>query len=135
MTQRHGWRSDVDSILTSIKKLLGIPPQYTQFDEDIIIYINSAFLTLAQLGVGPEEGFSIKDSSAVWDDYIVGDELLVNAVKSYIYLKVKMLFDPAATGAVLELMKSQIAELEWRMNVHVEPAVPSDELPKPQLGC
>lgn len=109
----------MDSILTSVKKLLGIAEEYTQFDEDIIMHINTVFLNLTQLGVGPEEGFSIEDDSAIWDDFIE-DNIQLQAVKSYMYLKVKLLFDPPLSSSVVESMNRMIAELEWRLNVAVE---------------
>lgn len=109
----------MDSILTSVKKLLGIAEEYTQFDEDIIMHINTVFLNLTQLGVGPEEGFSIEDDSAIWDDFIE-DNTQLQAVKSYMYLKVKLLFDPPLSTSVVESMNRMIAELEWRLNVAVE---------------
>lgn len=109
----------MDSILTSIKKLLGISEDYTQFDVDIIMHINSVFLNLTQLGVGPEEGFSIEDDTADWEDFIE-DNTQLQAVKSYMYLKVKLLFDPPLSSAVIESTNRMIAELEWRLNVAVD---------------
>ena len=109
----------MESILTSIKKLLGIDEEYTQFDSDIIMHINSVFLNLTQLGVGPSEGFLIEDDTATWDDFI-GDSNQLQAVKSYVYLKVKLLFDPPLSSSVIESMNRMIAELEWRLNVAVE---------------
>lgn len=103
----------MESILTSIKKLLGIHEEYTNFDEDIIIHINTAFATLNQLGVGPSGGFMIEDSSAEWLEYI--DECNLTMVKTYIYLKVKMVFDPPTSSAVIESIKRTIDELEWRI--------------------
>lgn len=110
----------MDGILTSVKKLLGIAEEYTQFDVDILIHINSVFLTLHELGVGPDEGFTA-DEYTVWTDYISDNALLLNAVKTYMYLKVKMLFDPSLTSSVTDLMKEEVKELEWRMNVFVDP--------------
>ncbi len=109
----------MESILTSIKKLLGIAEDYKQFDDDIIMHINTVFLNLTQLGVGPEAGFSIKDDSATWVDFIA-DDVKLQAVKSYIYLKVKLLFDPPLSTAVIESTNRMITELEWRLNVAVE---------------
>ena len=109
----------MESILTSIKKLLGIDEEYTQFDDDIIMHINSVFLNLTQLGVGPSEGFLIEDDTATWDDFI-GDSNQLQAVKSYVYLKVKLLFDPPLSSSVTESMNRMISELEWRLNVAVE---------------
>ena len=111
----------MDSILTSIKKLLGITEEYTHFDPDIITHINSAFFTLTQLGVGPSEGFSIKNSSATWGDFLSNaNSKNLEAVKSYVYLKVKLLFDPPLTSSVTEAIKSQISEYEWRLNVEAD---------------
>lgn len=110
-----------DSILTSIKKLLGIEEAYTHFDTDLIMHINSVFMILTQLGVGPAEGFSITDSDAVWGDFIT-NENSVEAVKSYIYLKVKLMFDPPLSGTVSDSMSRTISELEWRLNVAVDHA-------------
>ena len=109
----------MESILTSIKKLLGIDEEYTQFDSDIIMHINSVFLNLTQLGVGPSEGFQIEDDSDTWEDFI-GDSNQLQAVKSYVYLKVKLLFDPPLSSSVIESMNRMIAELEWRLNVAIE---------------
>lgn len=109
----------MDSILTSIKKLLGISEEYTQFDDDIIMHINTVFLNLTQLGVGPEEGFSIEDDTADWEDFIE-DSAQLQAVKSYMYLKVKLLFDPPLSSAVIESTNRMISELEWRLNVAVD---------------
>lgn len=105
-----------DSILISIKKLLGVSKDYTIFDSDIIMHINSVFMILSQLGVGPSSGFKIEDDSAIWSEYIDEDSDL-EAVKTYIYLKVKLLFDPPLSSSVIEVMKQSIAELEWRLNV------------------
>lgn len=109
----------MESILTSIKKLLGPEEDYTPFDTDIIIHINSVFSILTQLGVGPSTGFSIKDDTAVWEDFIKG-EAKIELVKSYIYMKVRLIFDPPTSSAVLESFKEQIKEAEWRLNVAAE---------------
>lgn len=109
----------MDSILTSIKKLLGIEEDYNHFDPDIIMCINTVFTVLTQLGLGPSEGFSIEDETAVWSDFLP-NTLQLEAVKTYIHLRVKLLFDPPLSSAVLEAMKQQISELEWRLNVIVE---------------
>lgn len=107
------------SILTSIKKMLGVAEDYTEFDEDIITHINSVFLNLTQLGVGPEEGFMIEDDTAVWEDFI-DDSIQLQAVKTYMYLKVKLLFDPPLSSSVTESFTRMISELEWRLNVAVD---------------
>ena len=109
----------MDSILTSIKKMLGIAEEYTPFDVDIILHINSVFMILNQLGVGPSTGFRIEDDSATWSDF-TEDKLDVEAVKSYIYLKVRLLFDPPSSSAAIESINRLISELEWRLNVAAE---------------
>lgn len=111
-----------DSILMSVKKMLGglNPEEESPFDPDIILQINGVFGILQQLGVGPEEGFAIEDSTTLWSDFIGNDKVL-NMVKPYMYAKVKVAFDPPQSSFVLEAMNRQIAELEWRMNVHVDP--------------
>lgn len=106
----------MESILTSIKKLLGIDEEYTQFDSDIIMHINSVFMILNQLGVGPEKGFSIQNSESAWTDFIPSGSNL-EAVKTYMHLKVKLMFDPPSSSAVMEAINRTIAELEWRLNV------------------
>lgn len=108
-----------DSILISIKKLLGLTSDDTAFDMDIIMHINSVFMILRQLGIGPEEGFRIEDKDATWDDY-VDEEDNLEAVRTYIYLKVKLIFDPPLSSAVIEANKQMINELEWRLNNEVE---------------
>ena len=110
----------MDSILTSIKKLLGITEDYDYFDPDIIMHINTALSTLTQLGVGPSEGFMIGDKTATWSDFI-SDKKEVISVKTYVYLKVKKVFDPPLSSIVMEAMNENIKELEWRLNVSVDP--------------
>ncbi len=112
----------MESILTSIKKMLGLAEEYTCFDDDIIMNINSVFADLAQMGVGPSEGFMIEDASAIWDDFI-SDNLLLNSVKSYMHLRVKLLFDPASIGSsTLASYERQISQWEWRLNLAAESA-------------
>lgn len=107
--------NDLSSILTSIKKLLGVAEEYTYFDSDIIMHINSVFMFLTQMGVGPKEGFFIEDDTAAWVDYIP-DSPLLNSIKSYMYLRVKLLFDPPISSAAIESMNRMIDEFEWRIN-------------------
>ena len=109
----------MESILNSIKKLLGMTSDYTCFDKDLIIHINTVFAILTQLGVGPETGFSISDNSAIWNDF-TSDMKVLESVKSYMYLKVRLLFDPPTSSFVMESMNRQIAEFEWRLNVEAE---------------
>ena len=112
----------MESILTSIKKLLGIDEEYTHFDADIIMHINSVFMILTQLGVGPAEGFVIEDDTSTWVDFIPeANAAQLHAVKSYIFMKVKLIFDPPLSSSVIESMNRQIAEFEWRLNVAVDP--------------
>lgn len=110
----------MDSILQSIKKMLGPTDGYTYFDSDIIIHINSVLMILNQLGVGPTNGFFIKGSDETWTDYLGSDLGKIELVKSYIYLKVKLIFDPPTTGVLHEAMERQIQEFEWRLNVQAE---------------
>lgn len=109
----------MDSILTSVKKLLGIPEEYTAFDPDIIMSVNSVFTILQQLGVGPDGGFSITDSSTTWNDYFGASEDIEQneAVKNYIALKVKLMFDPPTSSSVMQATSNMLNELEWRLNV------------------
>ena len=109
----------MDSILTSVKKIIGISEEDESFDTDLIIHINSVLMILNQLGVGPEDGFSITDKSAVWTDAI-GDNKLIEAVKTFVGLKVRLIFDPPTSSAVLDSINKTISELEWRINVIVE---------------
>lgn len=109
----------MESILNSVKKDLGIAEGYTSFDPDIIRDINSVLAILNQLGVGPKEGFSIEDKSALWSDLIQEDNRL-EFVKSYVYIKVKMIFDPPLSTAVIASMERIASELEWRITVAAE---------------
>ena len=109
------------SILNSTKKILGIAEDYTVFDLDIITHINTAFSTLAQLGIGPTAGYMIDDASDVWADFIEDDlDYQWNSIKSYIFLKVRQLFDPPQTSYLISATEKQIQELEWRLNTHRE---------------
>jgi hypothetical protein len=109
----------MESILNSIKKLLGIPVEQDNFDIDIIMHINSVFSTLWELGVGPEERFRITDELATWDDFMP-DDTIYDELKSYMYLKVRLIFDPPTSSAYMSTMKELIAEYEWRLTVKAE---------------
>lgn len=109
----------MESILTSIKRLLGIMPDCEDFDEQIIMHINTALADLRQLGVGPSEGFTIDDDSAIWNDFIP-DFKKFHSAKTCVYKKVKLAFDPPLSAAALDSLKAQIAEEEWRLNVQSE---------------
>lgn len=106
----------MESILITIKKMLGIAEDYTHFDVDIIMHINTALMTLSQLGVGPEHPVSITSETDTWRS-IFGDISDIEAVKTYIYLKVRVVFDPPTSSFVLDAINRQIAELEWRLNI------------------
>lgn len=106
----------MDSILNSVKKLLGITPEYTDFDIDLIIHINSVFMILNQIGVGPDGGFSITSSTETWSEYL-GDDYRLESVKSYMYAKVRMMFDPPQNGALSEALNNVISELEFRLSI------------------
>lgn len=109
----------MDSVLTSIKKLLGITEEYDQFDQDLIMHINSVLMVLTQIGVGPSNGMIINDSSTTWHD-ILSDTSNIEAVKTYVYLKVKMIFDPPSSSSVADAMNRSINEYEWRLNINAD---------------
>ncbi|MBO7452234.1 MAG: hypothetical protein J6U54_18050 [Clostridiales bacterium] len=111
-------------ILTSIKKLIGVTEEYTVFDGDIIICINGVFGILTQLGVGPDTGFSLKTGDETWEDYLgaaYSDLTNLEMIKSYMAGKVRLMFDPPQSGVVKESLERIVAELEWRINVMVDP--------------
>ena len=108
-----------DRILPNIKKLLGMEENYTAFDTDITLFINSAIGTLTQLGIGPAEGFAIEDATATWTDFL-GDDPRLNSAKTYVFLRVRLVFDPPSTSFVINALTEQMKELEWRLNVQRE---------------
>lgn len=110
----------MESILTSIKKMLGIPEEYTQFDMDITMHINSVFMILNQLGVGPVSAYKIKDKTNTWNEFLPETDSNLDSVKSYVYLKVKLLFDPPMSSIVTEANNRAISELEWRLTTQAE---------------
>lgn len=109
-----------DSILTSIKKMLGITEECTDFDADLIIHINSVLMILTQIGVGPTEGFFIEDKEDFWDDFLEDDIEQLESVKTFVYLKVRLIFDPPSSSAVAESFNRTISELEWRLHIAAE---------------
>lgn len=123
----------MDSILTSIKKLLGIDESYTHFDADIILHINSVFSILTQLGVGPKEGFFIEDDSTEWTEFL-SDSPKLNFVKSYVQLKVRLLFDPPDKGSLMDALTRTISELEWRIQVSADPVKTNGEEENQNVG-
>lgn len=117
----------MDSILTSTKKLLGIAEDYKHFDVDIIIHINSALMVLTQLGVGPSAGFAIEDETSTWDEFIGDDITKLQMVKSYVVLKVRLLFDPPQSSAHIDAITRQISEFEWRLYMESDPPLSDDD--------
>ena len=107
-----------DSILTSTKKILGIDEDYEVFDLDILTHINSVFATLNQLGIGPDDGYQIADKADTWD--LFQDDPRYNSIKTYVYLKVRLLFDPPSTSFAIASLNEQVKELEWRLNTYRE---------------
>lgn len=107
------------SILDSTKKALGIASDYDVFDPDIIMHINSVFSTLNQLGIGPAEGFAIEDATPTWDTFLNGDSRL-NSIKTYVYLRVRLLFDPPTTSYLISALNEEVDELTWRLSAHRE---------------
>ena len=107
------------SILKATKKVLNLDEGYTPFDPDVLMFLNTAFSTLDQLGVGPLGGITVADDTAVWTDLSVPDNQL-NVIKSYVYLKVRLLFDPPSTSYHLASAEKQISEYEWRLRTYVE---------------
>jgi hypothetical protein len=110
-----------ESILNTIKMMLGPDDSYEVFDTEIIIHINTALSILTQLGVGPKKGFRITGPDETWDDFISDGSVDLEGIKSYIYMKVKMIFDPPANSFVMKAMEDSCKELEWRLNVTVDP--------------
>lgn len=111
----------MDSILTTIKQMLGGAAEDTHFEPDIIRHINTAFSTLHQIGVGPAEGFMIYDEMSIWGDFISGASFMkMQMIITYVYDTVKLRFDPPTTTAHIEALKRDIAELEWRLSVAVD---------------
>jgi hypothetical protein len=119
-----------ESILLSTKKILGIAPEYDAFDLDVIAHINSALATLEQLGIGPEFGYSVTDSDDTWDDFLgtMAEEPRFNMIQSYVYLHVKMLFDPPTLGFLIEAHNKQLNEMQFRLSVMRDDFVHVDEV-------
>ncbi len=109
----------MESILSSVKKMLGLLDEYEYFDTDIIMHINSVFSVLRQLGVGPKEGFTIRDANDLWSDFLP-EGLKLEMVKTYMYQKVRLIFDPPASSAAITAMEKSISEFEWRINAEVD---------------
>lgn len=110
-----------ESIFKTIKSLLGPEAEYDEFDPDILIFINGALATLTQLGIGPAEGFRITGETETWHD-LLGDYKDLEFVKTYIYMKVRLVFDPPSSSSVMSAYEEMCKELEWRLNVAVDPS-------------
>lgn len=109
-----------ESILNTVKKSMGIMPEYEAFDNTIIMHINSVFMILSQLGIGPAKGFRIEDSSSEWSEFLSSDDENYESYKSYICMKVRLLFDPPSSSTHMQCIKDLISELEWRLNIEAE---------------
>ena len=116
-----------ESILTTIKNLLGALPSYDAFDDELVAFINSVLFNLCQIGIGPKTPFSINGEDETWTDFLGNDTTKFEAVKTYIYLKVRAVFDPAGTSYVLNALKEEANMYEWRLNVMAETPVWGEE--------
>ena len=120
-----------ESILKTIKQLIGCPDDFEQFDLDLMIHINSAFAALTQLGVGPKEGYQITDSDNVWSEF-EEDTQKSSLIKDYVYIKTRLLFDPPTSGSLMDSLKEQLKEMEWRLYIMYYPVSADDEKGKRQ---
>ena len=109
-----------NSILNTVKKAVGLMPEYDAFDDTLIMHINSVFMILSQVGVGPAKGFRIEDASDEWGDFLSEDYENYESVKSYICMKVRLLFDPPTSSTHMQAIKDLVSELEWRLNIEAE---------------
>lgn len=116
----------MDSILTSVKRILGITEEYEHFDLELIMHINTVFTILTQMGVGVENGFKIKDKSQTWSEF-TQDDSKIEDVKTYVALKVKLIFDPPASSSAMDAVNRTISELEWRLYVASDNKTDSDQ--------
>lgn len=115
-----------ESILKTIKQLIGCPDDFEQFDLDLTIHINSAFATLTQLGVGPKEGYRITGPDNVWSEF-EEDTHKASLIKDYVYIKTRLLFDPPTSGSLMDSLKEQLKEMEWRLYIMYYPVLAVDE--------
>jgi hypothetical protein len=109
-----------DSILNGVKKSIGIMPEYDVFDDSLIMHINSVFMILAQMGVGPSKGFRIEDDTDKWSDFLSNDDENYESIKSYVCMKVRLLFDPPSSSTHMDCIKQLVSEFEWRLNFEAE---------------
>ena len=115
-----------ESILKTIKQLIGCPDDFEQFDLDLIVHINSAFATLTQLGVGPKEGYRITGADNAWSEFEDNVQKL-SLIKDYVYIKTRLLFDPPTSGSLMDSLKEQLKEMEWRLYMLYDPISEDDE--------
>lgn len=109
-----------DSILNTVKKAVGLMPEYDAFDDTLIMHINSVFMILSQVGIGPAKGFRIEDNTAKWSDFLSNEEENYESIKSYICMKVRLLFDPPSSSTHMQCIKDLVGEFEWRLNFEAE---------------
>ncbi len=110
----------MDSILNNVKKLLGIDSEDDSFDIDVMTMINSTIPSLAQMGIGPSNGYIVTSADDKWTDWITTNDINLQGVKTYLYLKIKLIFDPPTNSTVVEAFNKNLNELEWRMMLAVE---------------
>ena len=122
-----------ESILKTIKQLIGCPDDFEQFDLDLIVHINSAFATLTHLGVGPKEGYRITGADNVWSEF-EDDVQKLSLIKDYVYIKTRLLFDPPTSGSLMDSLKEQLKEMEWRLYMLYYPISEDDEKGKSDDG-
>ena len=122
-----------ESILKTIKQLIGCPDDFEQFDLDLIVHINSAFATLTHLGVGPKEGYRITGADNVWSEF-EDDAQKLSLIKDYVYIKTRLLFDPPISGSLMDSLKEQLNEMKWRLYMLYDPISEDDEKGKSDDG-
>lgn len=110
----------MDNILASVKKIIGVAPNHNTFDDDLMLHINTIFTVLTQLGIGPSDGFILSDKNQTWSEFISPEFKEFNSVKTYMGLRVKLLFDPPLSSVVTDAVNRSISELEWRLIVAAE---------------
>jgi hypothetical protein len=113
------------SVLDSVKKVLGFDSEFTDFDVDIIMHVNTFFGDLLQVGAGPSTGFVIEDNTALWTDFTDDNSTYLSNVQSYIYIKVRLVFDTPATSFAIDALSQQATETLWRINTMIEAVIPS----------
>lgn len=111
-----------DSILLSVKKYLGISAEYEVFDQDILMAINGAMMSLQQIGIGPTTGYTVEDETQTWSEFMSSQpNVFLQGVRAFVYTKTRLLFDPPATSFGIDALEKQLREYEWRLNVQVDP--------------